>query len=94
MSIRDVTSGPDSPAAKRVPSVVSRYRLCSMSLERGLAVLGCFSPGRVWGIAPVRDDTGSVIAALAIEAHTAAVTPEELVRDAGPRLTSAAGSLT
>jgi IclR family transcriptional regulator, pca regulon regulatory protein len=44
--------------------------------------------------APVRDDTGAVISALAIEAHGATVTPEDLLRDVGPRLTSAAGSLT
>jgi IclR family pca regulon transcriptional regulator len=44
--------------------------------------------------APVRDDTGAVIAALAIEAHAAMVTPEDLLHDVGPRLTSAARSLT
>ncbi len=40
--------------------------------------------------APIRDSNGAAVAALAVEAPTAAVTPEDLLRDAAPRLTSTA----
>jgi IclR family transcriptional regulator, pca regulon regulatory protein len=39
--------------------------------------------------APVKDDTGTVLAAVAVEAHTATTTPEALLRDAAPHLIAA-----
>ncbi len=42
---------------------------------------------------PIRDSNGAVVAALAVEAPTAAITPEDLLRDNGPRLITAAASL-
>ena len=43
--------------------------------------------------APVRDEAGVVVAAVALEAHTAAATPEGLLRDTAPFLGAAAARL-
>jgi IclR family transcriptional regulator, pca regulon regulatory protein len=40
--------------------------------------------------APIRDSNGAVVAALAVEAPTTAVNPEDLLRDTAPRLASTA----
>jgi IclR family transcriptional regulator, pca regulon regulatory protein len=40
--------------------------------------------------APVRDDAGTAVAAVALEAHTAAATPEGLLRDTAAHLNAAA----
>jgi IclR family pca regulon transcriptional regulator len=40
--------------------------------------------------APIRDSNGTIVAALALEAPTTAVTPEDLLRDTAPRLASTA----
>jgi IclR family pca regulon transcriptional regulator len=39
---------------------------------------------------PVKDDAGAVLAAVAVEAHTATTTPEGLLRDTAPHLIAAA----
>jgi IclR family pca regulon transcriptional regulator len=52
------------------------------------------SPALLSIAAPVRGDDGAVVAALAVEAHAATVTLDDLVRSVGPRLTFTAAHFT
>ena len=86
----ELTRGGPRPVTK----TALRKELQGIAIE-GLAVSDReLSPALLSIAAPVRDDDGAVVAALAVEAHTATVTLNDLVRDVGPRLTFTAVHLT
>ncbi len=68
------------------------HRSCKADVAGSIPAVGSETPLSI--VAPIRDSNGAVVAALAVEASAAAVTPEDLMRDTGPRLTFAAVSLT